>query len=85
MTTPDGVLHETPTCDVFWGGPCDHWAIFKGAYMRGIWGLLKELRSPELSKAHLSVPSGCMASIKHVVTASAHSAWYHGRVEQQQH
>lgn len=25
MTTPGGVLHETLTCDIFWGGPCDRW------------------------------------------------------------
>ena len=79
MTTPDGVLHETPTCDVFWGGPCDRWAVFKGAYMRGIRGLLEELRSPGLSEAHLSVPPGCLTSIKQIVTDSAHSAWYRGR------
>jgi len=42
--------------------------------MRGIRGLLQELRLPGVT-----VPAGCMASIKQVVTASARSAWSHAR------
>jgi hypothetical protein len=81
-----GVLHELPTCDIFWGGPCRRWAIFKGAFMRGARDFLLQLdfleeggERGQLLEEALVAPAGCVADLRMLINASATSVWNHAR------